>query len=312
MDISVIIPTYRRERVLRDTLSRLLEQAGPEVEIIVVDQSEGHEPATTRFFAEHQDQLCVLQRPMRGLPAARNAGLSVAHGEIVVFLDDDVICEPTLLAAHAAAYADPRVGGVAGRNISSGLEYLEPEPAVVGRVSPWATVQLNFYAGRPRTVDTARGCNMSFRRELVERVGGFDERYIGNATMEECDLCARIRRLGYEIRFVPEAEVFHLFAPHGGCRNDELASLRARYQSQFANETLYFLEHCPRRGLPIYVYKRWRRIAGSVVRFGPRFTADAFRAGVRAYQAGRPASYLAAPAVAPAAGRSSGQAAEMV
>jgi GT2 family glycosyltransferase len=290
--ISVIVVTYRRERVLRDMLSRLCEQVEPDIEVIVVDQSECHEPATMQFLEAHRDQLRYLRRQPRGLPAARNAGLEVATGEIVVFLDDDVLCEPGLLAAHVAAYRDQRVGAVVGRNISSGLEYLKPEPAVVGHISPWASLTLNFYAQTERNVDTVRGCNMSFRRALLEEIGGFDERYIGNATMEECDISARIRRKGYLIRFVPAAEVFHLFAPRGGCRNGTLASLRMRYQSEFANETLYFFEHCPRRWLPMFVYQRTRRIVGSTLRFGPRFTADAFLMGLRAYRAGRPATYL--------------------
>jgi GT2 family glycosyltransferase len=292
MSVSIVVPTYRRERVLRDMLSRLLEQVGPGMEVIVVDQSESHEPATIRFLEAHRDRLRYIQRPPRGLPAARNAGLDVATGEIVIFLDDDVLCEPGLLAAHIAAYRDPRVGAVAGRNISSGLEHLEPEPARVGYISPWASLTLNYYARTERTVHTVRGCNMSFRRALLEEVGGFDERYIGNAVMEECDICARIRHKGYVIRFVPAAEVFHLFAPQGGCRNGALASLRMRYQSEFANETLFFLEHCSRYWLPFFIGKRLRRIAGSTLRFGPRFTLNAFLMGVRAHRAGRPATYL--------------------
>ena len=63
-----------------------------------------------------------------------------------------------------------------------------------------------------------RGCNMSFKRHVLDRVGGFDTRYVGNAYREESDICMRVRRAGFAVRFAPAAKLVHLEAPAGGCR----------------------------------------------------------------------------------------------
>lgn len=213
LQVSIIIPTYRRERPLRETLKIILPQRSSLIEIIVVDQTPCHETETEHFLSEVADDVCYLRLQYPNLPAARNAGIREARGEIVLFLDDDIYPGPDLAMRHLRHYSDPTVGGVAGR------VHVSPTPDPEGY--PWPDGPDIFDRNRPGERPFVRGCNMSFRRDLVVQAGLFDERYIGNGVGEEEDLAFAIRRLGYRIHFDPEAWVIHLVEPTGGCREGQ-------------------------------------------------------------------------------------------
>jgi GT2 family glycosyltransferase len=246
--VSVIVPTYRRERVLCDTLSHLLAQDYPDFEVVVVDQTPDHEPETRRFLEAHSSQLRHHTLPEPSLPRARNVGAKMARGEVVLFVDDDIIpLDDHLIAAHAACYVNPLVGAVAGRV----LEPILPNaPEGIAHVNAFGRIVSNFLGVTPAEVGTAKGANMSFRHRVLAEVGPFDDRYAGNSILEETDYCYRVRALGYDIRFEPEAAVHHLVAPTGGCR--ESRWLDAKYWL-FRNSALFYMKQKPRIGLPLFL-----------------------------------------------------------
>src|SRR6266568_4700806 len=103
MRISVIVATYNRCKLLARTLPALLTQQFPEEEyevIVVVDGSTDGTLEYLRGLGSYRN-LRVLEQANRGQAAAINAGLSAARGEIVLFLDDDIECGPTLIAEHS-------------------------------------------------------------------------------------------------------------------------------------------------------------------------------------------------------------------
>ncbi len=246
--VSVIVPTYRRERVLCDTLSYLLAQDYPDFEVVVVDQTPDHEPETRRFLEAHSTHLRHHTLPEPSLPRARNVGAKMARGEVVLFVDDDIIpLDDHLIAAHAACYVNPLVGAVAGRV----LEPILPNaPDGVAHVNAFGRIVSNFLGVTPTEVETAKGANMSFRHRVLAEVGPFDDRYAGNSILEETDYCYRVRALGYDIRFEPGAAVHHLVAPTGGCR--ESRWLDAKYWL-FRNSALFYMKQKPRIGLPLFL-----------------------------------------------------------
>ncbi|NJN30667.1 MAG: glycosyltransferase family 2 protein [Synechococcales cyanobacterium RM1_1_8] len=261
--ISIIIPTYGRDEALRDSIKDAIAQDYPTFEILVVDQKPNHPPEIQLFLEQRAEageiQLFILD--WASLPGARNYAVRRAKGEILLFLDDDVVLEPGFLKTHAQVYLDqPEVGAVAGRvldrmkladaqredaagaelgseagccdrppNPQRIIEDLPPEAMDPGIA--WYHMDL-VHTIKPQRVLTARGCNMSFRQEIFDQHGiFFDERFGGSAIREESDFCLRIRKTGYQIWYAPEAQLVHLGEESGGCHDVSQRSLQ--YQLTF-------------------------------------------------------------------------------
>ncbi|MBE9079116.1 glycosyltransferase family 2 protein [Romeria aff. gracilis LEGE 07310] len=240
--ISVIVPTYGREEVLCSTLANVLEQTYPAYEVIVVDQTQQHQPETAAYLQRLTDEQKIrfYRVDWASLPGARNYAIERSHGEILLFIDDDVELPPGYLQAHAQNYLDREdIGAVAGRVFdrmklaeSQSAKQIETlPPAAMDPGIAWYHIDL-VHTVKPQQVLTARGCNMSFRRLLFERHGlRFDERFQGSAVREESDFCLRIRATGYKIWYDPAAHLVHLGEETGGCHDISTRSLK--YQTTF-------------------------------------------------------------------------------
>ena len=240
--ITVVIPTYGREKALQDSIIDVLKQDYPNFEVLVVDQTPKHQPEIQTYLEEMvgAGKIKWLRLDWASLPGARNYAVRRSSGEIILFIDDDVQLTPELLAAHAKNYLqNPEVGAVAGRVFdrmklgdSGGdlqIEYLPPEAMDPGIA--WYHIDL-VHTIKPQQVLTARGCNMSFRREIFTKYGlRFDERFGGSAVREESDFCLRVRQTGYKIWYDPEAHLVHLGEETGGCHDISMRSLK--YQLTF-------------------------------------------------------------------------------
>ena len=116
--VSLIIPTYLREKALRDTLEDALQQTHTPLEILVIDQTRSHEPETETLLERlaGEGKIHWSRLEWASLPGARNFGVRRAQGDIILFIDDDVRMEPNFVEAHVQNFLDrPEVGAVAGR-----------------------------------------------------------------------------------------------------------------------------------------------------------------------------------------------------
>lgn len=244
--VSIIVPTYRREDALRDTLRDLLKQDYPHFEVLVVDQTPTHEPETELFLQSQLEagKIAWYRVNWASLPGARNFGVRRSRGEIVVFIDDDVQLPHGYITAHARNFIErPEIGAVAGRVLDrmkladgerqQGLEYsiedLPPEAMDPGIA--WYHIDL-VHTTKAQPVISARGCNMSFRRDIFTKHGHwFDERFQGSAVREESDFCLRLRETSYQIWYDPDAYLVHLGEETGGCHDVSTRSLQ--YQLTF-------------------------------------------------------------------------------
>lgn len=96
--VSVIVPVYNVEKYLKEAMDSIVNQTLKEIEIICVDDgSTDNSSAILKEYAEKDDRIIMLEQENRGAGAARNAGLDVAHGEYLSFLDPDDFFELTLL-----------------------------------------------------------------------------------------------------------------------------------------------------------------------------------------------------------------------
>jgi len=260
--VSVVMATYRREELLRAALEDVLALKYPELEIIVVDQTPEHTPATRALLASVADHVRLIRQARPHVVTALNAGLAAARGEIVLFLDDDIrITDPDFVGAHAKNYDDPRVGGVAGRVIDARTR-AEGRYDARSADPVFGFFHTSWNHRTRATVYSAPGANMSFRREALVRLGGFDERFVGNAFRFENDLVLRLSRAGYVVVFDPEPEVLHFYGSPGGSENRHLLgrdrASHAWYVAFFHNQVYCDLKHTPRRYLPGRCWRLYR------------------------------------------------------
>lgn len=208
--MSVVVITYRRERVLVDSLRHILE-LGPG-ELIVVDQTPCHEPATDAALKEWMDAgpLRLLRKEQPSIPEAMNTGLIAARGEIVLFLDDDIVPNRELLKRHEEAHAErPEAGVVVGQVLQPG-QHAEPLRAGEG---------FRGNATEQAWIDRALAGNMSVKRRIALAVGGFDENFVGAAYHFETEFARRMIAAGHRVLFEPRASIRHLRAGTGGTRS---------------------------------------------------------------------------------------------
>jgi glycosyltransferase involved in cell wall biosynthesis len=212
MNLSVILPTYNRLGQLKQVLAGLEAQTEPldSFEVIVV--SDGSPDGTDDFLRQVQTKtplrLTAVFQPNQGVAATRNHGLSKASGELVLFIDDDVVPAPELIARHCAAHIQfgPKAI-VMGPMLSPAPEdfamapWVQWEQAMLMKqyndmiAGNWQPTARQFYTG-----------NTSLRRAHLLASGGFDASF---RRAEDVELAYRLANLGLTFHFEPEAIGYH-------------------------------------------------------------------------------------------------------
>jgi glycosyltransferase involved in cell wall biosynthesis len=201
--VSVIIPTFNQEKLIGECIGSLLCQSYEQelIEIIVVDN--GSTDGTAEIVKTFPVKL--IMETKRGPAAARNAGIKIAAGEILIFMDHDCFADRDFVAYHVLAHnhAEQKngqvklvAGGIAGYNTSL-----------------WACCDdiCSWYTSHPKLppryeTDYLPAANMSVTHDFISALGGFESGMMGG---EDVVLCTKIRTLGYKILFEPRAKVAH-------------------------------------------------------------------------------------------------------
>jgi GT2 family glycosyltransferase len=214
MKVSVLIPTYQR----KDTALNLGIQCrkfAPECEIIIVDASPNIAPTIIQEAQKNKIKYLVI--PEKDTRKAKNIGWQKAIGDIIIFFDDDVEIHTSTITNHVNAYSDSSIISTAGRVINEKDEIPENTDVETGRMNNLGTIFLmNFWSTKKQFVDFPYGCNMSFRRSVLEKIGGFNETY----SFEEIDLGLKAKKYG-KILFLPEALLTHHQLSIGGTRTNK-------------------------------------------------------------------------------------------
>jgi len=172
--ITVVIPTYRRDAVLVDSIRYLLTLDEPADELLVIDQTSEHDEETTARLAvwDQAGDIRWIRQAPPGVVGAMNRGLREARGDIVLFLDDDIVPAEGLVAAHRQAHLKhPEAWAVVGR-------VLQPEdcrPQTADRRPQtdglcWINRELNelFELGE----DSQQAVNPSFLIRAIRKIRG--------------------------------------------------------------------------------------------------------------------------------------------
>lgn len=288
---TVIVPTYRREKVLCDTVQHLLNLSYPHYELLVIDQTPDHEAQTEQFLRD-----CRKRFPDRfrhrivataNLPHARNIGAQMARGSFLLYCDDDIIPPVNLIELHRANLDRPGIGAATGGvHVERKKMPPKPRPCIItpdGRV-------VDFWEHEvPKgTTDSLRGGNMSISRRLATDVGLFDEHYIGRANNEETDFSLRILRRGYQIAYDPAAAIVHLGYPTGGSRASKDSDEGRYFYESHHNNAYFFAKNFQQRYLPFFLKRElgWILIKQAIFQGHPERAVPSLRGLWRGYRAG--------------------------
>lgn len=211
--VSVVINTLDRADSLADTLQACTQLTHPNFEVVVVcGPSRDH---TDEVVARWVDRIKLRRCGEANLSMSRNIGIAAAGGDVVAFIDDDGIPEPTWLDELCAGYEDPSVGAAGGLVYNhTGCEF-QVRFLLSDRLGN-TTLHDELPPGDFCFPGSSRypsmlGCNSSFRRAALIEVGGFDEQY--DYYLDETDVCLRLVDAGWRVLPLEGAPVHHKYLP---------------------------------------------------------------------------------------------------
>ena len=194
--VSVLIPAFNEEKVIASAIGRILKSRHVTLEVIVVD--DGSTDATAQVVMDHyadEPRVRLIRIPNGGKANAVNTALRAAGGEVIVALDADTQFEPDTIARLVRWFADPQVGAVAG-NAKVGNR--------INLITLWQALEYITAQNLERralaalgTITVVPGAVGAWRREAVERLGGFPAETLA----EDQDLTLALQEAGYTALF---------------------------------------------------------------------------------------------------------------
>jgi len=316
LKISVIIPTKNRAGPMKTMLDSLIDQSYRNFEVVVVDG--GSTDNTQEVVEGYRSKFPIIFGACSGgLVKQENRALELMTGDIYLRTDDDAKLSPQILEEIVKTFQlGEDIGGVTGptiipkdrqgyRDLISASEkfrsgnlfwravgkvyfsyFLEGRSQDVGTWFRCGAFSLgaNFEESRdlegPIEVDYLHACNFAVRRELLEKIGGFDEVYGGIAEYNEADASFKFRREGYRLMFNPQAYLYHLVSQSGFYKS------RVKAYGRMRNFIYFYLAHIKPNTLDkalrfstyllftsaFWIYKlfetgNWRQLGGIVAIF---------------------------------------------
>jgi glycosyltransferase involved in cell wall biosynthesis len=206
--ISVVVPTHGRPEALECVLAGLATQRFDQpFEVIVVQ--DGADPKTTKLLSGLRlpFALSSFSQKNAGPSSARNKGQRAAQAAIILFLDDDIVPDVGLVAAHFVRHQTKNAVAVIGSiQLHPGSPFL-----FLGEATDWSPEHLRRCSapGYKVVPQDVPGGNFSVRREHLDRVGGWNEQMLGGG--EDRELAVRLVASGVELEFAREAVGQHYY-----------------------------------------------------------------------------------------------------
>lgn len=230
--ISVIMPTRNRAPILPAAVTALDAAAkGHDVEIIIIDNgSSDGTAAMVASLATSNAAVVYATEPVAGVCRAKNRGIRLARGDILVFTDDDCRVAPDYFAVLAAHYRHQSGPVVVGGRVELG----DPTdaPITIKTEDAFATL-----GGVQHPGGFVHGCNLTMTRSVLDRVGMWDERFGPGAPFkaaEETELNYRAHKAGIPVHYLPSLVSQHF---HGRKGLSDVKDLNRSYQ--FGNGALF-------------------------------------------------------------------------
>jgi GT2 family glycosyltransferase len=197
--ISVVMPVYNAESTLAECLTRLCSSSFPDFEVVLVDDGSTDQ---TRVIAANFPVRVVPSPGRVGPAAARNVGAQAARGDILFFIDSDVMVRPDSVGRVAERLVGENVDGVVGVQAAS-MRYRDV-------VSQYKNIWMRWtYLRKTGDVPLFYTTAAAIRRDAFLRAGGFDVAY-ATPNVEDTAFGQKLARLGIRVRVAPELEVEHV------------------------------------------------------------------------------------------------------
>jgi len=198
--VSIIIPSYNSEKTIASCLRSLQEQSFKEAyEIILVDSSVDQTPEIVRSNFSSVRFIHLNQKTDPG--TARNIGFKESEGDPILFIDSDCIAAPGWLKSMVEMHRRTDYYGVGG-SVNNGNDH--------NCSVAWAGYMAEFREFMPehpsKVVDHIPTCNISYKREALEVLGGFNPNYY---PQEDLDFNYRVQKEGKEIFFNSDIQIYH-------------------------------------------------------------------------------------------------------
>jgi O-antigen biosynthesis protein len=196
--VSVVVCAYNAERTMEQCLASLEALNYPDYEVIVVNDGSTD---STLAISERFPYCKIISQPNKGLSVARNVGAEAATGEIVAYTDSDCVADPDWLTYLVGKMQFSGLAACGGPNFPPPENNMIPAAVAVSPGGPTHVLVSDDVA------EHIAGCNMAFRRDVLQQLGGFDPLY--RAAGDDVDICWRFQDAGYTIGFSPSAVVWH-------------------------------------------------------------------------------------------------------
>ena len=241
-DVSIIVPTFNRaeslERFLR-SLDSLENLDSIQLEVIIVDNSSTDGTADLLLMESAKSRkflLRTLHEEQRGQSAAINCGLRNCRGQIICLLDDDVVLDSRWIHGLLDSYKGSDFDALQGR-VLPGVDPFG-NPADASRLY-YYNIPIVDHGDRIKAIRGLTGAHMTFKREVLEKIGMFNVKLGPGATgfSGDTEFSRRIRAGAFKIGYTPHAVVFHELDP-------------SRYGRRYNRAVQY------RKGLSRSIYRR--------------------------------------------------------
>jgi len=197
--ISVVIPNHNGGQTLGECLEAVYKTGYPGLEVILVDDASNDDSLK---IAGRFPVRVIRHEKCRGAAAARNSGAAAVGGEIVLFIDSDVIIPRDTFKILREDLADPKIAGVVG--------LLRPFTRFGNLCSQYKNFYMHYtYRQLPALISVFYTSIAAIRRTVFDECGGFDERY-RSATIEDTEFGVRITGRGHRLLLDQRLQVDHV------------------------------------------------------------------------------------------------------
>ena len=265
MRVSVILCTYNRCDMLAAALESVAISELPDSlawEVLVVDNnsSDRTRDVVEEFGRRYPGQFRYQLERQQGKSYALNAGIRQARGQVLVFMDDDVVVDAKWLGNLISVFQKEGWAGAGGRILP---ERTFTPPAWLALEGKYALAPLAIFdlGVEPKElVEPPFGTNMAFRREVFENIGGFrtdlGPRPGSEARSEDMEFGYRALGAGYRLWYEPSAVVYHSIPPRRLSKEYFLAWWHAKAQADIRAFGLPQKTRIQIGGVPLYFLKR--------------------------------------------------------